>query len=640
MLSIYTIAQLVSAAKAQIRSLITGAATETGSDHALIADVAARLLQGIQVAGKHIYDQVLPGAASAYGKNAADAATVEWMLANRGIDLSKGAVKARGYLIIFGANGYTLPGGSTIVMPSTFFIDGIERTYVTLSDVTFRSADTISTHSIRTEGSSDWVLHVARNGAIFDLEPGKVVMLSTSSFSYGYIKRADKMSSLVELAFSPMNSAVFGSSPDTDMAQPTINSKYAALVPVEALEAGTDGNAGWTSFTPGVDLSSQYASLEYAVPAFIGGGKEAISTLDPLDPRNIRMLEDNIAAGASLGNMQHLREMALTCPDVAMDDVVVYRGLRGPTSVDVVPIGHSYRTSIDFDSKLRAEFVDGVNGRIVGDLKAQQLQDYLLGEGDYTERLVSYYDDVRVVSLEIDYTGRNPAYDVDFDDAQDFARTVIDLDITVTPQPGYGPDAGTNYSHVPYTVDSSNPQILYTEGATTDVNTAVRVGDRVWVARGENPNKDTRRGYITSVERVVSLPSTGYTAVVPVFDVTGIPKIPLEWGAAGPLTQPIIDAVFDYFDGMGPGSYRVAPKDPGYLREFFAAGTDIQPEPGQIVERWPPEDRRWPAGFRASELRARILAIPGVASVSIPFADCDPRPLKKLFLRGVKVRYA
>ena len=119
----------------------------------------------------------------------------------------------------------------------------------------------------------------------------------------------------------------------------------------------------------------------------------------------------------------------------------------------------------------------------------------------------------------------------------------------------------------------------------------------------------------------------------------------LRWGSAGPLTQPVLDATFAYFDQLGPGSYASAPKGPGYMRHFNAFVTPAMP--GRAITRWPAEGRRWASGLRSTELRAALLAIEGVRSVTLEptgspgeSVDFDPTPLQTLALTGTVARYA
>jgi hypothetical protein len=113
-----------------------------------------------------------------------------------------------------------------------------------------------------------------------------------------------------------------------------------------------------------------------------------------------------------------------------------------------------------------------------------------------------------------------------------------------------------------------------------------------------------------------------------------------SWFTAGALNQAVQDAAWDYFDGLGPGSYTSVPLDPTYQDELSAP---IRQTPSLRVVRWPDEARRWPGGLRKAALAAKIQAVEGVKAVSITKlsgatgVDFDPAPLQTLMPAAISV---
>jgi len=618
-LRIYTIRELLDAGKVKLRSLLAGVGTEDGSDFGLVLDVASRLFQGAQVSAVYILQQALP--------STADAANLERLAELRAVTLEKPATKARGLLLFDGdaggiLAGGTRPAGTIIDFPAANTPDGIARSYVTLEAVEFGSppAAPWTGATVSPLGSTSWRVRlsgIARDFVRVRQPFGIGIVFDTA------IRRWDPFSGVAELYWSPPGFVPFHAT------TPTLTVKSAAgyVVAAEAVLAGKDGNMGPDAFTETIN-SGTVRIMQ------MGGGWEDDSAIDPTDARVVRMLEDEIAAGASLGNLQQIRELALACPDVALDDAVVYRGVRGPSSIDVVAIGRSQRTTIATAPDARYEMHLGVNGRQIGDVQAQRIQDYLLGEGPYSERLVSFFDDVRVVQLDYDRNGQNEDYDEYT--AAAWARSCTDLRIVVSPKPGFRADSGFGLAQVHASPTVPTNAQLHPDAPATEVDPRLRVGDRVWVTVGDNADTLSLRSYATIVTPITGFArDRAYATIDPLVGGTVI-----EWGTAGPVMQPMLTAIFDYFDELGPGSYREAPKDPGYVRKFSANGLDAAPELGKVIDRWPSEGRRWRSGFRSAELMQRLLAVEGVRSVTIPFADFDPLPLHKIWLRGAQVLYA
>ena len=225
------------------------------------------------------------------------------------------------------------------------------------------------------------------------------------------------------------------------------------------------------------------------------------------------------------------------------------------------------------------------------------------------------------------------------------------VDVQVEPEEWYGPDCGEAFDIIPHTRDASR---LYPARVGRPIPLGLRAGHRVW-ALVSHATTTGRHPFATVVTEVLSIaPDRAYAVIQPVTGLQlGSAAAPLgtsaldlrvfRWGSAGPLTQGVIDAIFALFDGLGPGSYPIAPKGPGYVQRFWGA-TLATPLPESELSRWPPEGRRWSSGLRGSALTSALLGVRGVRRVELgrltdDLLDYDPAPLMTLALHGVLARY-
>ncbi len=642
MISVYKIRELVAAFKAQIRTTITGVGTEDKTDHGLIGNVAASMFQTAQVGAVAIYEQLFPATA--------DATNRDRFVDYHGLDFTKEATTARGLILLHGAVAgapYTLPAGSQIDFPATCFPDGVARSYVTTTSGLFTNwiwgstaggTRTVGTGSTErkvkfagTGAPAGRLEYVAKRDVLHITNSGLDIQSSNAVKSVnGWSKAGDTLGDdSVDLYFQHYAKPASG---DTIYGR-----AWACVVEAECTVPGKIGNYNGPAFIEAV-TGKVYTDARIIE---MGGGGDAVTLIDT-DERVIRMVEDTIAGAPSFGNPQQLRELALSCPYVDIDDAVVFSHARGPGTVDIVAIGRSGRVASALFPDARNDFFMG-NFRRIGEVAAKKLEDWI-NEKDAQGAFVrlSYFDDVKVRSVEYDWNGET----YDMWSTYDFYRSTTELEIVVDALPGYGPDCGVAIDN------AMSTYVTFTRlyPATPGIDPSLKVGHRVWVVLRRF--SQDRLPTLTYVTEIVAIPPD--RTYVEIADWRGAVNatepglsyytLPIRWGSAGPLTQPIIDAVHDYFDKLGPGGYTDPPKGPGYLRAFVPS-LPIIPQPGTSLSRWPPEGRRWSGSLRASELNARVLAIKGVRSapfnqiLSSVTIDFDPLVFQTLAFRSVLPRY-
>jgi hypothetical protein len=621
-LTLYRISELLTAAKAAVRGVITTAATESGTDFALFLDVASQMWQGSQVAAAHVYEQLFP--------RTMDATNRERLMAKHGIDFTKPATKARGYLLA-GSNNtlfeHHIKKGTTFDFAADNFVDGVARSYVAIEDTFFRSAvdGWPSATAVSGQGNAQNKIQLrtvsARVGDVF------VRALTTpDSVNFGIIKSVDMTSRLCDLWFPACGDVVDG--------QSLLQDQKLMLVPVEAVEAGVSGNAAGLSpiDSPTTAVVVSDDQINRAILIEASGGGDEVGAVDGDTARVVRVLEDYEAAPPSNGNAQHWREIALQCPDVDLDDAIVYTGVRGPASIDIVVIGRKGETrNSAFPDCRTGHLPFAQNFRRVGDVQAKLVETWCKSKA-------SYYDDVKVRSVEWDRRGTYPNAS-----GVEFFRSATSLLVAVEPLPGYGPDSGALITYAPY--DGSDFTKLYPASSSVRIDERIKIGDRVTVnLRSQHSVTYPRLSIVTTV---VGLDFDRRFAMIADLSTMAAMLMPQResariesWYTAGPLDQPVQDAIFDYFDELGPGSYTQVPLDPTYQDEL---GAPVRQVPASRVERWPDESRRWPGGLRKAALAARIQAVKGVKGVTITklsgsgAVEFDPAPLQTLLPSAVHV---
>lgn len=623
----YAIAQLQALGKAAIRALLPTVGTESGADLAIIPDTAALMFQGAQVAAAHVEEQIFPATANAE--------TLQKDQELRGIDFTREATKARGYVMVGNkdVNQYEklVSKGTTFEFPASAFIDGIARTFVAIEDGFFRAElDSWAPGATVGHGNSSTKMRM-RTARV---RRGDVPSISGAGTTLGtaVARRADPVTLTTEF-FSPIEVDLVDGN--------TVNQgvRY-QLVAVEAQDAGADGNCTsvvfdlTTSHPPAIACSDETLTNAWVVES--GGGGDAVGEIDEDSARVVRVLEDFEAAPPGAGNPEHWREIAVKCPTVDLDDAIVYMGVRGPGTIDIVGIGRSGQNrSTDFPAANIGHLAHNGNRRRIGELGAAELTRWCNFLPDGTRRS-NYFDDVLCHSVEWDRRGPQPSHY----STVEFLRSASAIAVTVFTHPGYGPDMGEYWEFAPHTQSMTR---LYPASSGDEVPANMAVGQRVSVTFKSAASEvlpfasivttiigiDASRKFVTVADM---------TAVASAMMSRGTDARILTWRTAGPLDQAVEDAFFGYFDEMGPGSYTTVPFDPGIQAQAAAVQRSTV---SSRLERWPDEARRWPGSLRASTLKARIGAIQGVHSVLLenaaggPLVDFDPAPMQTLLPAGI-----
>lgn len=606
-LRLYKIAELLNAAKAVIRGSGAQVGTEAGADLELTINAAARMLQSAQVAAAHIYEQLDP--------QRADAARRDQLADMLGLTFEKAATPARGLIAITldpegAVGGFVAKAGTELTFPGTCFVDGRARTYRLLADAT----------------AGGFILPDVKLGV--GSGPHKLIPQSAAGASnlHEHTLLVVKTDLGTRRVFAAVKSANADQTldlinPISGVVTPAATNRLyryldGAIAPAECITPGKAGNAPPVRFD---DTESTIATvlphggIAIALLLEMSGGGDAVGPMDGDTARVVRLIEDTLAMPPSFGNPQHWREIALSCPDVDLDDAIVYQHVRGTGSIDIVCIGRSggVRASAFPDTNL--SFCGwGNNTRRIGTQQAERVRAWCLAQA-------SYFDDIAVHSVEWDWRG-NSYLDTSFGA---FLQSSGGVEMEISHQDGYGPDCGVAFTVTPSTRHASR---IYPAALAT-IDPALRPGHRIW-ARVSYRTSDLRSASAIVVTEVLKVAGDGSYAEIA--DVSalgpsagaldGAELVVVQWGTAGPLTQPCVDAVYAYYDQLGPGSYTEPPRSPVYVQHFSSAISPVAL--GHAVTRWPPEGRRWASSLRASELRGQLLSIEGVRDVSVgPFGN-------------------
>lgn len=201
----------------------------------------------------------------------------------------------------------------------------------------------------------------------------------------------------------------------------TITPETGAVVSVEAVEAGAEGNK------PIGDTLTMTAP-----PTGVGPGARVCELGGGGDEESVEELRARImaweATPPACGNAEHVRQLARATPGVRLEDAVVFPGFRGLGTVDVFPIGIS-----------GARFVSSGALALVEAQLAAELPEAL---------------DVSVQALT--------------------PGASTDIDVTITAERGYERD----FVGGPYAIGTGSTT---TRIVVTTAPTAVEVGDRVQV---------------------------------------------------------------------------------------------------------------------------------------------------------------
>lgn len=611
----YTAEQLGSFARAVVRAAGLAVGTESGSDVGVTLDAAARLLMGAQVAAKHAYDQLLPVTSTAQ--------TLSEELERLAIDYSKGPTKARGRMIVSGLS--PIRAGTKFDLPADIFHDGVARTVVVTSGYEPRATvDGSNVSTTVTVGLGSTRSRVRLMSAVHAsyVRVGDVLFNGSTLSPDTAVAVVTAINSDQSLSVSPPFPASIPNGADLTVYG------YVGVVDIEADEAGPGGNSQTGYF---FDEESGHGLM---VLSLTGGsdGEER----QPADiARAAAWVQDHRAWPPGAGNAQHWREIVLRCPTVYVDDAVVFMGTRGPSTIDIVAIGPSARLSAPGFLSARTDFVSGGgNSRVLGAAAIAELQ-------SWADSNAAYHDDVRVLPVTHEYRGQGTTSASDRTHLADISA----VDITVTPAFGYGNDVGQNWQSIGHTAYADTER-LYATGTMPPFQVGHRVWYRLIAGDSDGQLALTVVAPIVAVSRNRDYVTVGdFAKLARIVDPTRfLPKLEvLDWGTAGPLTQPVLDAIYDYYDALGPGSFVTPEYGASYQVARGHAG--VRTFPSARHRRWPTEGYRWSSGVRTGMLLARIRSIPGVISAQMagtsmaPVAiDYDPCPLKTAALGTARVR--
>lgn len=615
----YTLAELKAGFRAIIRGGSYTSSLDTGpqSDSGVMGEVVSLMWQGMQVAAVYAYNQLVPATA--------DQTNIERMQRLHGTVRTRPATKARGRLVLMDLNSASGADTEVVagtVMTTTSFFQGEELVRNLVLTTTCNAVLPAWTGKTVGFGSTSRCIFVRPD--VDGIAVGDVI--SVGGGGVLYVREVDYDAD----AFYPF--AWTGTLPAEPTAGATLTAERGGIAEWESDVAGL---AGYAPPYASIDLTD-YPGLQYGFVLDCGGMGDEI----PLDEAyDLKHLEDEIAGHAGHANHQHYRELALACPDVQLDDAFVYSGVRGPGSVDVVCVGRSGGFSFERapDLELR-HFIGGY--RFIGDVAARKVAEWMKGK-------TPYLADVRVLAMEPDFSGP------DRDDGTETTNwnTGIEAVVYVTPMPGYEGD--TFPTDTAFTFDAILPIGDETfarrvfDSTPAGIRSDIAVGQRILIAQPYIGSLTAGRApYFSRVVTITNIDPVDrewFDVDQPLFGgVTG--SVSGYWFPAGPLTQPCLTAIHDMFDAMGPGSFPTRPVSVAYANELgvTAPFNDIDRQDAMV--RWPPEDRRMPSSYRASEIVRAVSAVPGVRSVRVTglfgeFADYDPMPFQRLSPRGVIVVY-
>lgn len=288
-----------------------------------------------------------------------------------------------------------------------------------------------------------------------------------------------------------------------------LTSQYAAVVAIEAIEVGAAGNKPvgdvLTLSAPQTGITPEVRVLELS-----GGG-------DAERPDELRArVVDADAEHPGGGNREHIRTLARETPGVRIADAIVFPGLRGLGTCDVIPIGPA-------------------GARRVGAVVCAAIAAHLADQLD--ERL-----DLDVYPLEYD--------------------TPTDVDITVTTGVGYEADWSGGPLAIAVSPDSTTGRVYLTATAVGVVPIFARVLIPIFTA-------GRWRTYECEVTDVATIGAEHWLDVRVLDGGSALPAAPVDTDPGvfpgGPLAASVIEAVEAYFDTLGP-SRKVASAALSYER--------------------------------------------------------------------------
>lgn len=179
--------------------------------------------------------------------------------------------------------------------------------------------------------------------------------------------------------------------------------------------------------------------------------------------------------------------------------------------------------------------------------------------------------------------------------------TLTDIEVLVTPEPGFEFDWTKNAAVLVFDYDSATRTLIVDEVVTTFASVRAPVaGDRILV--GVGGATATRGHEINTIKTITSPAPAGKATIIVEDDFAVDPLVGDSFEPAGPLSAPTIAAAKAYMDGLGPA------------REL-ASTASSGPDPEQI----------WDDKVRVNNLLCAVLDVNGVKTVAAfaPAVDVD-----------------
>ena len=345
----------------------------------------------------------------------------------------------------------------------------------------------------------------------------------------------------------------------------TVDTPYGAVVDIESEEAGANTSKA-SGETLTVDDPYTYES----------GGTwtvNSVATILELSGGGNDMTEAEQQAAVTAynaerpqsANPQWYREQAVKTPGVTLEDALVYANAQGLGTIEIHLL-----------SKVSED-------RRVSDATVVAVQAHL-------DSIAPYSDLGNIFVQGIKYGG-----------------TATDVDVTITPAPGYEPD----WDSASMAVDEGNSDETtgYIEFTSANPIGIIDVGDRVTFAI-----TDVRAVFFVREVRAVG---SNYIIVDPFQSLTLITDV----FPGGPLSQACFDAIKSVFTNMGPNDYDSA-NDSYYYRH-------------------PSSTELWSSGLRLSDIIATLKDVEGMADVvpNDPSVNTYPSVGETLHLGQVTIQH-
>lgn len=459
--------ELEAIARGAISAFIDGADTSEGSDYDISARMNASVAHAAQRSAVHAAAQIFP--------KGADADFLILHAQERGTSKIP-AAKARGIVLL------TATGGTPAqTLGSTLSAADGSQFITTSSD-----ACSIALWIGKTTGDGCTASRIMVRASTAGMVAGDIVKINGESRP---IKEVLTSIGAIDLDGPPLTQA--------PAAGVTISADLGSVVSIEAVVAGSASN------------KEQGSTLTLAAPVSLmnaaalvlncsGGGEEET------DAELASRLMDMMANPPGSGNLGQIREVARTTPGIRIADAVVYAGLRGLGTVDVIPIGLS-------GARLAGQWVcDAIAAQLASVMPPVLVGGLLVGPFTYTS-------------------------------------TAYNVTLGVVTEPGRGPDWSGSFQ--PQDASTKSHVILSTDPRAT-LSPGMRVVFRMkrgWRYRSYvrtlvGVGWDGALGYVDIDKELPDAPASTDPTMLP----------------GSPLAEDVIAAFEATFDELGPSAYQVS----------------------------------------------------------------------------------